>query len=410
MKEKNRTVVFEGETPVLGSIGAIDENRLLLVGDGPEGDPTGYLSEDAGVTWGAPFRFMQSGKPLEGTPMKVGITRLDSGELGMVYFKEETFPHTANYKTRGFYYAASTDDGKTWTGGIPMDIPREFDLDKGVGHVLWGGFTQLSTGRLIEPAYWFFGGRNAEVTPVTPSPVTATIGGHVMKRVADGHTYEAAMAGCYVYYSDDMGETWNRCTGSITVWPLPNEDNQGGFGAATEPVIIELKDGRVMMFVRTTVGRLYQSYSEDGGEHWTLGKPTDLASGEVPCWLNRLKTTGDLLVIWNQVSHEEIKKGYSRGRLSVAISKDEGNTWVNHRTVECSGGLEDIDRIEPSRAQHVRAQPDLGVLPEPYTRHHYPQLALVQGKVVMKYSHDRAVDGKFVRQSKLKVVSEDWFY
>ena len=410
MSRKNENDVFEGATPVLGSIGAIDETRLLLVGDGPAGNPTGYISEDAGVSWGEPFRFMQSGKPFEGTPMKVGITRLDSGDLGTVYFKEETFPHTANYKTRGFYYSTSSDDGRTWTEGIPMDMPREFDLDKGAGHVLWGGFTQLSTGRLIEPAYWFFGGRYPEENPDTPPPVTATIGGHVMKRVADGHSYEGAMAGCYTYYSDDMGETWTRCTGSIIVWPLPNEDNQGGFGATTEPVIIELKDGRVMMVVRTTVGRLYQSYSEDGGEHWTQGKPTDLASGEVPCWLSRLKTTGDLLVIWNQLSHEEIKKGYSRGRLSVAISKDEGNTWENHRTVECSAGLDDIDRIEPVPAQHVRAQLDLGVLPTDFTRSHYPQLALVHGKVDMMYSHDRVVDGKFVRQCKLKVVPEEWFY
>ena len=35
---------------------------------------------------------------------------------------------------------------------------------------------------------------------------------------------------------------------------------------------------------------------------------------------------GDLMCVWNQVSHEEIRRGYRRGRLSVAISKDNGLT------------------------------------------------------------------------------------
>ena len=399
-------VAYVGTTPAIGTLGALDEYRLLLVSGGPEG----YVSDDAGVTWSEPFRFMQQGKPLVGTPMKVGITRLNTGDLGMVYFREERFPHTANYDTRGFYYATSSDDGRTWSEGVPMDIPREFDMAKGNAHVLWGNFTQLSTGRLIEPAYWCFGGRNPEVAPATPSPVTATIGGHVVKRVADGHTYEGAMAGCYAYHSDDMGKTWSRSTGSVMVWPLPNEGNQGGFGAATEPVIIELRDGRVMMFVRTTVGRIFQSYSEDGGDHWSLARPTELASGEVPCWLSRLKTTGDLLVIWNQASAEEICKGYSRGRLSVAVSRDEGRSWESFRTVELSAGLEDIDRIDPPPVEHVRAQPDLGMLPVDFTRSHYPQMALVQGKVAMKYSYDRVVEGAFIRETRLRVVPEEWFY
>ena len=398
--------VYEGTTPAPGSIGGLDEDRLLLTGDGP----VGYISKDAGITWSEPFRYMQNEKPLVGTPMKVGITRLNTGDLGMVYFKEEEFPHTANYKTRGFYYAVSSDDGKTWTDGTPMDIPREFDLEKGIFQVLWGNFTQLSTGRLIKPAYWAFSGRNTDIPPATEYPVTAIMEGRVINRVADGHTYEAGMAGCYVYYSDDMGKTWNRCTGSVFVWPLPGEDNQGGFGAATEPVVIELKDGRVMMFVRTTVGRIFQSFSDDGGAHWSLAEPTMLASGEVPCWLGRLRTTGDLLVIWNQISAEEIKKGYSRGRLSTAVSRDEGKSWESFRTVELSGGMEDIKRVDPPPVKYIRALPNLGELPGDFTRSHYPQLAFVHGKVVMIYSHDRYVDGKPVRQYKIKVVPEEWFY
>ncbi len=399
-------VEYEGFPPATGGISELDENRLLITGEGP----SGYISEDAGRTWDAPFPYLQGGKPLEGGPMKRGIIRLDTGDLGMVYVKKEEVAKSADYDTRGFYFATSGDDGKNWSDGVPLDMPREHDLEKGIFHVMWGNLTQLSTGRLIAPAYWGFGGRYPEVVPATEKPVTGTIGGRLVKRVADGHTYEAAMGGCFVYYSDDPGRSWSRCTGSVMVWPLPGEDNQGGFGASFEPVVIELKDGRVMMFVRTTVGRIFQSFSEDGGAHWHLPEPTELASGDVPCFLGRLRTTGDLLVIWNQGSVEEIEKGYSRGRLSTAVSRDEGKSWGNFRTVELSGGMEDVDRVALPPVKHVRAQPDLGVLPDDYSRYDYPQLAFVQGKVVMKYGWSRYVDGERERQHKLKVVPEEWFY
>ena len=78
--------------------------------------------------------------------------------------------------------------------------------------------------------------------------------------------------------------------------------------------------------------------------------------------------------------------------------------------MELSGGMEDVDRVDPLPVKHVRALPDLGVLPDDFAQSHYPQLAFVQAKVAMKYNHDWYVDGKRIRESKLKVVPEEWFY
>src|SRR4030095_14109829 len=60
--------------------------------------------------------------------------------------------------------------------------------------------------------------------------------------------------------------------------------------------------------------------------------------------LMRIPSTGDLLLIWNQISTAEILSGLSRHRLSTAISKDEGGSWSQFRNVEV---LDDRAYIEP---------------------------------------------------------------
>ena len=65
------------------------------------------------------------------------------------------------------------------------------------------------------------------------------------------------MSGCFAYFSDDRGSTWQRSKGSIMVWPLPGERSLGGFGGTAEPVVTELKDGSILMLLRTKVGRFF---------------------------------------------------------------------------------------------------------------------------------------------------------
>jgi len=114
-----------------------------------------------------------------------------------------------------------------------------------------------------------------------------------------------------------------------------------------EPTIAETKDGNVLFLARSTVGRLVQSYSTDGGDHWNAVVPSDLSSSESPALMVTLPKTRDLLIIWNQISREEIRRGYRRGRLSSAISTDGGHSWGKFKTLELSEGLEDRDRVPP---------------------------------------------------------------
>ena len=357
----------------------LDDQRLLATVEGP----SGVISEDAGMSWSEPFRYQQNGKPFEGSvyPDRA-VARLNNGHLGMVYYQEGTAP--AGYQTRQWYFASSSDEGHDWTEGNPIDMPLAYDRDKGVYYAyFWGSLFQHSNGRLIVPAYWYMGGRHPEVPPQAPYPAHGFLKG---ERVgSDGHLFEAAMGGSFVYFSDDLGKTWRRSVGSVMVWPLPAEDGVGGFGAAWEPIVIELRDGRLLMFIRTNVGRLYQSFSEDGGDHWSLAEPTELASGDVKCYLGRLRTTGDLIAVWSQSSTEELESGYSRGRLTLAVSRDEAKTWENFCTIERSEGMQPIARVAAPPVRHVRPRVKLGEFPDGYDRNHYPTLAFVQQKVVIAY-------------------------
>ena len=140
--------------------------------------------------------------------------------------------------------------------------------------------------------------------------------------------YSAGLTYSYTYMSDDGGQTWQRGLSELFV----------SVGRAAydleEPMVIELRDGRLLMHLRSQLGRIYRSYSQDGGLSWSHPEPMPIASAYCPCYLRRILKTGDLLMIWNQSSRQEILTGTHRIRLSCAISKDEGQTWENFKNLE----------------------------------------------------------------------------
>jgi predicted neuraminidase len=121
----------------------------------------------------------------------------------------------------------------------------------------------------------------------------------------------------YCYLSDDDGETWRE---SQRVQPETG---------SWEPACIELKDGRVMMLMRTQLGGQYQSFSEDGGETWSTPEPTELKGTAAPVSISRIPKTGDLLAVWNHNPG-----GSARNPLTAALSRNDGETWEQIRNIE----------------------------------------------------------------------------
>ncbi len=103
----------------------------------------------------------------------------------------------------------------------------------------------------------------------------------------------------FVYFSDDEGKTWKASKTEVVIW---HKDGLGGMWPCDEPgrlrPLAQLKD-KLLMFMRTTLGRIYATTSKDGGENWQMPQPTDLAMSYSPCRLRRIPTSGDLLCVWN---------------------------------------------------------------------------------------------------------------
>lgn len=106
-----------------------------------------------------------------------------------------------------------------------------------------------------------------------------------------------------------------------------------------EPGIVELRDGRLMMWHRTDMGSQLLSYSEDGGDTWTDPVPSNIISPLSPAAIKRLPQTGDLILVWNDHSNIDERRRGKRTPLAVAISKDEGKTWINTKFIEEDAGI-----------------------------------------------------------------------
>jgi hypothetical protein len=140
-------------------------------------------------------------------------------------------------------------------------------------------------------------------------------------------------------------------------------------------------------------------------------QPTDLASSYSPCRIRRIPKTGDLLLFWNQVSGDEIRAGYRRGRLSTAISKDDGKTWQHFRTVD-RVVLPPAGRVAPdAEPAMARAFRYVGELPDDYGAVSYPNIGFHKDSVFLVWTRSvvkpRTGD---VTGLRLRVLPLSWFY
>jgi hypothetical protein len=285
---------------------------------------------------------------------------------------------------------------------------------------------QLQSGRLLLAMYWegldgweYLNGQMVSVHPEFDYQQVSAYGLWRGQKVqVEGHAHAPEMGMSIVYRSDDEGQTWQKHPGGLMGWfdfeGVPN--GYCGQTACFEPTIAETRDGHVLLIARSTVGRLVQSLSTDGGEHWYAVRPTDLPSSESPALLVTLPQTGDLLMVWNQVSREEIRRGYRRGRLSSAISRDGGHSWEKFKTLELSEGLEDIDRVPPEYPiQMVRARDWVGPLPDGWAYFHYPNVDVVGDQVIIRYSRGTPLLGVaeqnlHQQEAVMRVYPVEWFY
>lgn len=278
-----------------GAFVTLRDGRILFAysrftGGGDDNDAAtiaGRFSSDGGRTW------TETDTPIvarEGdmNVMSVSMLRLKDGRIALFYVRKNSISDCRPY------LRYSSDEGKTWSEPI-LCVP-----DQGYFVLNNDRAVQLRSGRIVLPV-----------------ALHATVNGQFGSR-------GIAMT----YLSDDSGKSWRRSKSTLEC-PTPSR------AGLQEPGVVELKNGRLMMFIRTQLGSQYLSWSKDKGDTWTDPKPSDIASPLSPATIKRIPKTGDLLMAWNDHSsvdpalRSSETSGGKRTPMTVAVSRDNGKTWIH---------------------------------------------------------------------------------
>jgi len=242
-------------------------------------------SKDGGKTWTASDQLIVE-REGDMNVMSVSLLRLQNGKIALFYLKKNSETDCIPLMR------ISTDEAKTWSAPTPCITDRKGYFVLNNNRVI-----QLKDGRLLMAV--------------------------AMHRSLDGKWQ--AKATLYSYFSDDNGATWK--SGQA----VPNTSDI----VTQEPGVIELKDGRIMMLIRTDSGFQQLSYSKDKGETWSHIEPSTIHSPVSPASIARIPSTGDLLLVWNNNKVKEAAwHGGVRTPLTIAVSKDDGKTWLHIKNIE----------------------------------------------------------------------------
>jgi len=275
----------------------LKDGRILFVythftgggGDHAKAHLASRESADGGGTWTQEDVVVI---PNEGTwnIMSVSLLRLRSGRIALFYLLKNSL-HDCRPVMR-----TSTDEARTWS------LPVQVIGDTFPGYYVLNNdrVVQLRSGRLVVP---------------------------VSRHSMPGQKWSGrGVQVCFL--SDDDGATWRRSRTELA------GKTANSHVTLQEPGVVELKDGRLMMFMRTTAGCQYVSFSRDAGETWSPAQPSNIVSPCSPASIERIPVTGDLLLVWNDHAKVDAAHRGKRTPFNAAISRDEGKTWENVKTLE----------------------------------------------------------------------------
>jgi len=283
-----------------GDFVVLKDGRVMLIyssfigtGDHAAADLVARYSSDAGQTWTADDVTVVQRTADDANLMSVSLLRLHDGRIALFYVRKYDSPPDAKYPfLDSMLMRISKDEGESWSDPIAVssaDNPgyRVLNNDRVI---------QLKNGRLVVPV----------ATHYLPD---------------SSGWRDSAQIQCYL--SDDVGKTW-RLSKSMLESKL----------LAQEPGVVELKDGRLMLFCRSRDCQLV-SHSTDGGETWSDLQRSNITQPTTsPASIERIPGTGDLMMVWNNGDDPLAqRKPIGRRPFSVAVSSDEGSSWHHTRNI-----------------------------------------------------------------------------
>lgn len=283
-----------------GDFVRLQDGRLMLVytkfigtGDHAAADLVARFSSDEGRTWTMEDVPVITRDEHAANLMSVSLLRLQDGRIALFYIQKYSSPPGEKYPFLDhLLMRTSEDEGQTWSDPVhvsPPDEPayRVLNNDRVI---------QLKNGRLVAP---------------------------VATHYQPGWSGFRGSAQIHCYLSEDEGATWR-----------PSRSTLESEMIAQEPGVVELTDGRVMMFCRSQDCQLV-SWSEDGGDTWSNLRRSEIAQPTTsPASIERIPSTGDLLLVWNNGNDPLAKvKPIGRRPLTAAVSDDDGATWKHIQNI-----------------------------------------------------------------------------
>ena len=301
-----------------GDIVVLDDGSLLLAWsdfytegwhDGAPCRISMRRSTDGGRTW-SPIEVLQ--EQIGSNVMSVSLLRTSRGTVLFTFFCKDGPDGSMHYVRR------STDRGKTFGHLIPANV----------GHAR----RVANNDRFLElrDPQGTFGDR-----------------GRILLSCRDYPGRKGVMV-----YSDDDGLTW-QAGGHVPVAP------EWGGQNFNEPGVVELDDGRLWMYGRTTMGFHAQAWSEDRGMTWSKPEPTRLRgpcsplTGErIPAtpYTKRMGWAGDILFTFPITIS-------TRARASTPTPPAPRSTPLSRRTAPRLGGACAPSRRTPRSSTGIRASP-----------------------------------------------------
>jgi len=272
--------------------------------DHASADLAAIISEDGGRSWSEPKVIFTCADAGVMNLMSVSLMRMEDGALGLFYLSRVGWDDL-RLKLRRSY-----DEGETFSEAVDcMDAPRYYVVNN-------DRTVRLSTGRIIVPA------------ALHDTTYRRDEAGELVKGF-DGR------ATAVYFISDDDGRTFRQAAGKVQLGHL----RRCGSGLQ-EPGVVELKNGVLWSWARTDLGRQYEMFSMDGGEHWTGSEPSWFTGPCSPLSVKRLPD-GRLVAFWNPAplyngADENPGPSWNGGRTPFvcSVSSDEGESWSKPRIID----------------------------------------------------------------------------
>ncbi len=221
--------------------------------------------------------------PIGTITANANLLRLKDGRLLMPVKLQSPSRRVAELGGADFAAVFSDDDGRTFGGAVRITPPG------GCYYLMNQRILRTHSGRVLIPFC------------------------QVPSRLLEAALETVGWAGCC--YSDDEGQTWSEGK-----W-LPGES----VDQLAEPMVFQGKDEKLHMYMRTGMGFLYHSVSEDDGYSWSAEKPSPLRSPCAPFCIRYDDYEDRFLAVWDNSFPGKVHQ-YPRSPICLAESRD-GENW-----------------------------------------------------------------------------------